>query len=111
MSHPAALKYDDYIQGSDFSTVSQLDLINSSSECFKSAKVIVDTIVAKSENIKESYLAIRKEELTKLAKVCVGNSLYLHKLLEHQQKGNKICDLSVLFDFKSHNQFCSIVLK
>ena len=111
MSHPAALKYDDYNQGSDFSSVSLLDLINSSSECFKSAKVIVDTIVAQLGKIKESYHAIRKEELTKLAKVCVGNSLYLHKLLEHHQKGYKSSDLSVQFDFKSHNQYCSIILK
>uniref|UniRef100_A0A7S2SAQ4 NAA35-like TPR repeats domain-containing protein n=1 Tax=Eucampia antarctica TaxID=49252 RepID=A0A7S2SAQ4_9STRA len=110
VNHPPALKYDDYVQGSDFSSVSQLELITSASECFKSAKVIVDNILENIVKVDKLYLAVRKEEVMKLAKVCVGNNLYLHKMLLQAQKGNDLSNSVMMMDFKSHNQFCSITI-
>lgn len=104
------MKYDDFIQGSDFSTVSQLDLISSARECFKSAKATIDNLLDKINKVDELYLAMRKEEIMKLAKVCIGNQLYLHKLLMQVQNGGDISGSVMKIDFNTHDQFCSITL-
>jgi len=117
LPQPPLLQYSDYLQGSDFTSVLPMDLISSASDCFKSSKSIIDRIMVELESYEdENHLCapIHKEEVMKLAKICVGNSLFLHKFRQHiapfdkknidsyEMKGN------VTFDFEVHPQFCSI---
>ena len=113
LPQPPQLTYEDFLQGSDFSNVTPADLISSASDCFKSAKVIVDKLLGEIGAKFDGKISspVRKEEVMKFAKVCVGNTLFLHKLrqlVEKNRPGCKITEKSVTFDFGVHEQFCTI---
>jgi len=93
MPQPPSLAYEDYVQGSDFSAVQSKDLLKSATECFRSGKGVVDwlldvVVCEKTTTTNETekrrdddlYIPIRRDEIMALAKVCVTNSLFLHKL-------------------------------
>ena len=96
MPQPPSLAYEDYVQGSDFSAVQSKDLLKSATECFRSGKGVVDWLldvvvcektyddstINKTEKRRDDdlYIPIRRDEIMALAKVCVTNSLFLHKL-------------------------------
>lgn len=109
IQQPPPLEFQDYVQGSDFSKVTQNDLISSTGECFAASKALVDKLQIQVSNVEPYYLPIQCEELNKLAKVCVGNSVYLQKL--KQQVGSKEGrNIKIDMDVDTHEGFCTIKL-
>jgi hypothetical protein len=53
----------------------------------------------------------REEDLLKLRKIAVGNSVFLVRLKQMVEKGSKSGAEKVLFDFGVMNQFCTIKLE
>lgn len=109
---PPPLTYDDFEQGYSYANVGQQELISSATECFKASKAVVDNLLSQlgDEDEDDCYAAIRRQEMMNIAKVCVGNSLFLHKLSRQVQTGGK-AEWSISFDFDAHNAFCTIKLK
>lgn len=109
IQQPPPLSYDDFVQGSDFSRVSQGDLLFSTAECFKSSKATVGKLLAMLPSLDSSYLCITKEELNQIAKVCVGNSVYVQKMKQTvSTSGGKVEGVS--FDFDTNKAFCTVKL-
>ncbi|KAL7537015.1 hypothetical protein ACHAXR_007535 [Thalassiosira sp. AJA248-18] len=122
LPQPPSLSYEDYMRGSDFSAVQKKDLLASATDCFRSGKGVVDWLldVVVLENCDESningtekrkdddlYISIRREEIMALAKVCVTNSLFLHKLASATANaGSKNSKVSL--EFKAHKQYCTL---
>jgi len=109
---PRPLTFDDFQAGSDFSSVTPKDLLASTTGCFKTCRAIVDVILKQHlTTIEPVYSAIRREEALSLVKVCVGNSLFLHKLCQVvEEGGGNVASQKASFNFKTHNHFCSITL-
>ena len=107
IQQPPPLNYDDYLKGSDFSRVSQYDLLVSTSECFQTCKGMVDQLLEQLSSMESIYSPVQEDELRRLAKVCIGNSVFVQKLkqkIEDPQKtGGKIT-----LNLDSHTQFCTI---
>ena len=123
LPQPPSLSYEDYLRGSDFSSVQSVDLLASASECFRSGKGVVDWLldvvvaesvddqaVNKTEQRKHNdlYISIRREEIMALAKMCVTNSLFLHKLSSVVASGKKSESHQVALEFKAHKQYCTL---
>lgn len=53
--------------------------------------------------------SVTEDELKSLAKVCVGNSVYLMKLTQQVGNGGTASG-SVEFDFEANDEFCIIKL-
>jgi len=120
---PPSLSYDDYVRGSDFSAVQRKDLLASATDCFRSGKGIVDwlldVIVVEGTNKTEVngtvkrndddlFISIRREEIMSLAKVCVTNSLFLHKLASITDSGKDPGNSNVSLEFNAHKQYCTM---
>ena len=83
----------------------------SAAECFRLAKSLVDKLLlafSVGKTSDDEVLVVTKEEVMKLAKVCVGNSLFLHKISRSEEKEKKGEKLKVELDWPVHHQFCSI---
>lgn len=123
LPQPPRLSYDDYLRGSDFSSVESELLLASATDCFKSGKGIVDWLLdvvvpescdkstidsAEKRRDDDLYISIHREEIMALAKVCVSNSLFLHKLAS--KKGGKPSseDNNVSMEFKTHKLYCTL---
>lgn len=104
---PPALAYDDFRQGSDVSKVPQTDLLRSTAQCFKAGKATVDTLLEQLSRFDATSFSIREEDLRKLAKVCVGNSIFVMKLSQ-MVAGGQEAKGSVSFDFETDKEFCII---
>ncbi len=104
---PPPLQYADYVAGSDFSKVPPLDLLASTSECFQAGRAYVDRLHAQNQLIPEHFQSLQVDEINRLAKVIIGNSVYLQKLRQ-KVDGGVIAKGGVEFDTKTHNQFCTI---
>jgi hypothetical protein len=88
--------------------VSPSDLLASVSECFKASKSMLDKILVQIDNaIDIKFLPVTKQEATNLVKVCVTNSIFLHKLTEQVGSGQKVKS-QISFDFQSSSEFCCI---
>ena len=112
ISTPPTLTYDDFEQGYSHADVSQQTLIASAMDCFKASKTVVDKLLSDIGDEADGdncYLPIRRAELKSLAKVCIGNSLFLHKLLRQVQSG-EAAEGKVSFDFEAHRAFCIVKL-
>ena len=112
ISTPPTLTYDDFEQGYSHADVSQQALIASAMDCFKASKTVVDKLlsdIGDDDGDNSCFLPIRRAELKSLAKVCIGNSLYLHKLLRQVQSG-EAAEGKVSFDFEAHRAFCIVKL-
>lgn len=108
---PPPLSYDDFKKGTDFSFVSSNDLIVSASDCFKSCRLVLDTITRSMNASPESrHCIISKEETLSVTKVCITNSLFLLKLSQHIKKGD-LDTCKVSFDFETNINFCTIDIK
>jgi hypothetical protein len=107
---PPPLCYDDFLQGSDFSKVPQNDLLVSTSECFNVSKTTVDKLLSQALNIDPACLPMSEEELRRLAKVCIGNSVYVQKLRQKVDSSGKASSGNVSFDLETHAQFCTTKL-
>ena len=104
---PPPLSYDDFKAGSDFQNVSQADLLSSTSDCFKKSKTMLDNISIHIGTIESKYSPLDADEIRALTKVCVGNSVFLMRLI--QQAGDKgTASGKVTFDFAANSQFCTI---
>jgi hypothetical protein len=67
----------------------------------------VDKLLAQVPSLDHDYLPIQKEELSKLAKVCIGNSVYLQKLKQKVGSSDQ-CDAKIETDLDTQNWFCTI---
>lgn len=108
IEQPPKLDYKDYVAGSDFSKVQPMDLIQSTAECFSASKAYVDRLLAQLPVIGTDFAAMQEDELRRLAKVCVGNSVYLQKL--KQAIGSKDDDTAtgkITSETSTHKQFCT----
>lgn len=105
---PQPLTYDDFERGYSYTNVSQTELIFSATECFKASKAVVDKLLSLLGDSDDDCSApIRKQEVMNIAKVCVGNSLFLHKLSRQVQNDGRV-EGTVSFDFEAHREFCTI---
>jgi hypothetical protein len=121
--HPPPLTYEDYVRGTDFSTVASDDLVASATNCFRSAKGSIDwllgaivveggdkpaTALPEKRHDDDLYIPIRRQEILQLAKVCVHNLLCFHKLTSicgpHPPEKSK----SVRLEFNAHKQYCTL---
>jgi hypothetical protein len=109
ISTPPPLTYGDFEQGYSHAEVSQQTLIASAIDCFKASKTVVDKLLLDIGDDEDCYLPIRRNELKSLAKVCIANSLFLHKFLSQVQSGEKV-EGTVSFDFEAHGAFCIVKL-
>eukprot|EP00536_Pseudo-nitzschia_multiseries_P013959 jgi/Psemu1/310418/fgenesh1_kg.636_\ len=107
IQQPPQLSYEDYLSGSDFSKVPQTDLLASTADSFRLSKSMVDRLLAQVPLIDADYLPVQVEELRQLAKVCVGNSIYLQRLIQ-MIKGNEESKAQVTIDTHTNGQFCTI---
>eukprot|EP01083_Nonionella_stella_P017664 49466_1 len=109
---PEPLAFADFSKGTDFTAVAPETLLSSASEMFKTARSVLETINGKNaqKQIKDDYSSISNEDATKLIKVCIGNSLFLHKLSQIQTGTTEKSPDShdVKFNFSSSTQFCTI---
>lgn len=122
--HPPPLTYEDYVRGTDFSTVASDDLVASATNCFRSAKGAIDwllgaivlecgdkpaTALLEKRHDDDLFIPIRRQELLHLAKVCVHNLLFFHKLTSMggvPQPSEK--NTSVRLEFNAHKQYCTL---
>jgi hypothetical protein len=108
IQQPPPLSYDDYVQGSDFSKVPQNDLLLSTSECFNTSKTIVDKLISQIPSIDKDFLPMQDGELRRLAKVCIGNSVYVQKLRQKVDNATGEAEGDISVDLDTHSQFCTI---
>ena len=119
---PPPLSYNDYKQGSDYSSVKSKDLLASASECFRSAKSIIDwllevivsdkvddTTSAEKRSDDDMFLPVHRDEVMSLAKVCVTNTLFLLKLSSVVDTGNN--SESVSLEYKANKMYCTFVFQ
>ena len=103
------LHYADYIAGSDFSKVPPQDLLASTSECFQAARTYVDRILAQSQSTPEHFRVLKNDEINRLAKVALGNAVFVLKLQQKVDNGfTGNAKGNVEFDLETHNHFCTI---
>lgn len=109
IQQPPPLSYDDFVQGSDFARVSQAELLLSTAECFKASKNTVGKLLALIPSLDSSYVSVTKDELGQIAKVCVGNSVYLQKMKQFASSKDG-SPKAVAFDFDCNPEFCTVKL-
>jgi len=109
--HPQPLTYNDFQQGTDFSSVSSKDLIELAFDCFKSCRKVLDEILSKINLVDSDFCAISKEETMSAIKVCVTNSLFLLKISKYDGIGEEGTVPTITFDFHTHKKLCSINMK
>jgi len=105
---PAPLGYNDFLIGSDPTKVNQSDLLTATAESFTSSKTTVEGLLT-NQQINFKFTSISEEELRSLAKVCVGNSVYLMKLTREVSDGGSASG-EVEFDFDTNAEFCIVKL-
>jgi hypothetical protein len=108
IQQPPSLLYDDYVQGSDFSKVAQNDLLMSTSECFNASKTMVDKLLSQMPGVDTDYIPMRDNELRRLAKVCIGNSVYVQKLKQKVGNADGQAEGDSVFDLETHNHYCTV---
>ncbi len=108
---PPPLVYEQYAQGSDFSTVTSEELHQSTCEWFLSCRRAVEHLHStKLPSVDVDYAPIREIELKSLLKVCIGNNVYLLKLRQAMQDPKSLLSIRVEIETKTHDQFCTIKL-
>jgi hypothetical protein len=110
IQQPPPLSYDDYMKGSDFSKVTQKDLLASTADSFRLSKSMIDRLLLQIPLIDPYYLPAKEEELRKLMKVCVGNSIYVQKLMQVIQR-KEVTKARVAIDTTANSEFCTIKIE
>ncbi len=110
IQQPPPLTYEDYVKGSDFSKVTQKDLLASTADAFRLSKSMIDRLLVQVPLMDPNYLPAKKEELQELNKVCLGNSIYLQKLMQiiHRKEESKA---RVAIDTTTNVEFCTIKIE
>ena len=109
-NQPPPLTYDDFQKGTDFSSVSSNGLIASATDCFKTCRSVLDEMTKKLDTNNTTFgvnYGMSREEIKKVTKVCIANSLALLKLSQSITRG-EIGLCKVEFDFTTHKKYCSI---
>jgi hypothetical protein len=104
---PPPLTYDDYQRGTDFMSVQPEELIASATECFKSARTVLENIGIMCEGIDTEYRIMTRSDQMKITRICVSNSIFLMKLGQ-LGSGKKANQMKVSIDKVTHPGFCSI---
>jgi hypothetical protein len=68
---------------------------------------MIETLLSQIATIDPNYAAVTEDELRQLVKVCVGNTIYLHKLKQVVESNGDV-QASVSIDVKTNKQFCTI---
>jgi hypothetical protein len=110
IQQPPPLSYEDYMKGSDFSKVTQKDLLASTADSFRLSKSTIDRLLVQIPLIDPDYLPAKEEELRQLAKVCVGNSIYIQKLMQLIH-GKEESNARVTIDTTTNCEFCTIKIE
>lgn len=112
------------MSGSDFSTCVSDDLLASATNCFRSAKALVDwlldaiVVTCGDEPANESeekrqgddlFIPMKRPEILQIAKVCVHNLLSIHKL-SSIGCGSQLTEETWL-EFNTHKQYCTLHAK
>ena len=108
VQQPPPLAYDDFIQGSSFARISQGDLLFSTAQCFKSSKATIGNITKLLASIDVDFFSMDKDELGQLAKVCVGNSVYVQMMKQMVEKVDSKPPKGVEFDFAASVEFSTV---
>jgi len=106
---PPPLTFADFEQGSDFSSVTQEELLASAADSFKLAKNMLDKVSSNTSVINKDFCVIPESSLQGLTKICVGNSVFLMKLRQMVGKDGTASG-SATFDFGNHQHFCTVRL-
>jgi len=125
---PPQLTYDDYVHGLDFSEVTQESLLETTAECFQNSKIAIEHMLKglAVNGVDSKYAAIQEPELRGLLKICIGNSVYLHKfraLLKTSSPSGSASSSSaataptavspgtkIELDFEPRAEFCTVKL-
>ena len=107
---PPPLSYDDFQAGLDYKNVTQADLISYTTDCFKESKCILDSISSHLKLTEPQSSTLSADEIKALTKVCVGNSVFLMRLIQHI-RSNETSKCRVAFDFSSNSQFCTVKIE
>ena len=125
LPQPPSLSYEDYVKGSDFSAVASEDLLSSAADCFRSAKGAVDSLLNVIVSLEECaeddainltrrdddmYISIRRQEILQIAKVCVTNSLSLHKMASMESSELSSQNRQVSLAYKAHKHYCTLII-
>jgi len=120
LPQPPSLSYEDYLKGSDFSAVASKDLLLSAADCFRSAKGIIDSLLDaivlegcatnSTRRDDDLYISIRRQEILQIAKVCVANSLFLHKLSSTEGSELHFGERHASLEFKAHKLYCTLII-
>jgi hypothetical protein len=125
LPQPPSLSYKDYVKGSDFSAVASEDLLSSAADCFRSAKGAVDSLLNVIVSLEECaeddainlmrrdddmYISIRRQEVLQIAKVCVTNSLSLHKMASMESSELSSQNRQVSLAYKAHKHYCTLII-
>lgn len=105
---PPLLTYDDFVKGSDFTKLTQDNLVSASSDSFGVSKSLIDQAMVHITKVDSDFLPVQVQEMKQLSKVCVGNSIYLQRLKQLTAGGKT--DAKVTVDTSTHKQFCTIKL-
>ena len=81
----------------------------STSECFNVSRTMVDKLLWQLPSIDPVYLPMQEKELRQLAKVCIGNSVYVQKLRQVVDADGKAKG-EVSFDLETHHHYCTTKL-
>ena len=121
MHQPPPLYYEDYVNGIDASAISTFNLIQLVSEGYKACRTMIDEMIGMiiDQDIDAFHVTMAMPELRSLMKVCVGNIVYVQRLLQLLEKKNGNASSAIVttinakatFDFDSHNQFCIIKIE
>lgn len=107
IQQPPPLSFEDYLKGSDFSQIHQKELLETAGDMFSFTKSLIDQLLKKISFIDSDYLPAKEEDIRQLAKVCVGNSVYLRKL-ERIVDSKEESQARITIDTKASKQFCTI---
>jgi hypothetical protein len=106
---PSPMRYQDFVQGSDFSAFPQNDLLQSVASSFLTSKQTTEILLQNfTELTDQVYAAIHDQDLRSLVKVCIGNAVYLQKLRSLVQSDDSKAKVS--FEFEGNSEFCTIKL-
>ena len=110
IQQPPPLSYEDYMKGSDFSKVSQRDLLASTADAFRLSKSMIDRLLLTIPTVDPDFLPAKEDELKQLNKICVGNSIYLQKLVQAIQRKEE-AGTKVAIDMTTNSEFCTIKIE
>ena len=101
---PPRLSHDDYLQGSDSTEATHLELLLSASETFKNAKSVLDQLLIILDDTQRNgplnFAHVTRDQVLSLVKVSISNSLFLLKLKSRSDSSK------VAFDFTLNAHFC-----